>query len=75
MSPHVFVHLVSFVFLFSKKKNVEFSWIWTWNWIAAADGGGCHGDCVSDAAGCQVCDDVILISTGVANLIDSLLIF
>ena len=54
---------------------MEFSWIWTWNWIAAADGGGCHGDCVSDAAGCQVCDDVILISTGVANLIDSLLIF
>ena len=36
-------------------------------WNAAAAAAGCHGDCVSVAAGCQVCDDVIMISTGVAD--------
>ena len=51
---------------FQKEKNEEYWWIWIWIWIwIAADTGGCHGDCVSDAAGCQVCDYVIVISPGV----------
>jgi len=33
-------------------------------WNAAAAAAGCHGDCVSVAAGCQVCDDVIIEGGG-----------
>jgi len=46
--------VASFVF----RENEDFSWIWIW--IAAA-AGGCLGDDVPVAAGCQVGDDVILI--------------
>ena len=58
-----------------QRKNEEFSCIWISIWIAAAAEGGCHGDDVSIAAGCQVGDDVIMISTGVSDPILPLSLF
>ena len=70
------IDLISLLLHNFQSKNEEFLGIWIRIriWIAAAAGGDCHGDDVSEAAGCQVCDDVIMISTGVADPIPFFLI-
>jgi len=50
------IDLISFLLHNFQSKNEEFLGIWIRIRSAAADAGGCHGDCVSVAAGCQVCE-------------------